>query len=508
MTPPRATRPARSLPLGARLALSYLAVILTGMAVAAPLAWLAVARLYLDSQRANLLAQAQLIAAALEAGPLSTSTAPLPYSQLANISPGIHTRVIDPRGAVVIGLSGTGASAPPGALALPQLAQNAAGNVTPEELLSRPEIALARRGQPASDVRRVAAAGGRMVLYAAAPVVSPDGSVGQIVYLAMPQPAIRWSALPAGLRGQLVGALLGAAVISTVAGLLLARRISRPLGALAAAAQRVAGGDLHQTVPIDPAIRELSLLGRAFNTMTGSLRQADQVKNAFLADVTHELRTPLTVIKGTIETLQDGAIDDLPAREAFLEAMGRETDRLIRLVNDLLVLARADAGALNLQLHPVELGELARQRCANLQRLADQRQVRLEVVDLIERGGQAGGAVLGDADRLAQVLDNLLDNALRYSPANSLVQVRVEREGDEVRCQVIDCGPGIPASQLNLIFERFYRVDPARGRNQGGSGLGLAIVRSLVCAHGGRVEASSAPGQGATLTFWLPVARR
>jgi two-component system sensor histidine kinase VicK len=238
--------------------------------------------------------------------------------------------------------------------------------------------------------------------------------------------------------------------------------------------------------------------------MTGSLRQADQVKTAFISDVSHELRTPLTVIKGTIETLQDGALDDLAARDSFLSSMNQETERLIRLVNDLLVLTRADAGALNLQLRPVDLAELARSRCERLARLASQRQVQLSTV--IDPGSTGQGACLvrADADRIAQVLDNLLDNAIRYSPPGSEVKVMLSREASQVACRVVDAGQGIPADRLPFIFERFYRADPARGRGQGGSGLGLAIVFSLVQAHGGRVAAHSIEGQGTTITFWLP----
>ena len=163
------------------------------------------------------------------------------------------------------------------------------------------------------------------------------------------------------------------------------------------------------------------MLGQAFNTMTTSLRQSDQAKTAFISDVSHELRTPLTVIKGTIETLEDGAMDDLTARGPFLASMSRETERLIRLVNDLLVLTRADAGALNLQLHPIDLGELARTRCEHLARAASQRQVHLQVVTSSSPYGPPAYVVMADADRLAQVLDNLLDNAIRYAPPGSEV---------------------------------------------------------------------------------------
>jgi signal transduction histidine kinase len=487
--------------LGTRLALSYLAVILVGMGIIAPLAWLAVENLYLNTQSASLIAQAQLVASALRSE-TPASAQPVPYSQMSNTLPGIHTRIIDAEGAVVIDMAAIPAQFSSTSLvSLPQLAQNASGVVTADELLNRPEIAQARSGQPATAIRRIEAAGGQRVLYAAAPVLSNSGEVLQIVYLATPLPDTQLTALPEPVRWQFGAVLLAAILLATVTGLLLARRISRPLGRLIIAARAVAAGDLTQNVPEDPAIAELAVLGRAFNTMTASLRQSDQAKTAFISDVNHELRTPLTVLKGTIETLQDGALDDLSARGPFLDSMSRETERLIRLVNDLLILTRADAGALNLQLRPIDLAELARARCEHFALAAAQRQVRLRV----ETGPQSS-MVAADSDRIAQVLDNLLDNALRYAPPTSEVTVTLAREANQVVCWVSDQGIGIPAKHLPLIFERFYRVDPARGRAQGGSGLGLSIVRGLVMAHGGRVSASSVEGQGTTLTFWLPSA--
>jgi signal transduction histidine kinase len=493
------------------LGLSYLGVILIGMGIAAPLAWLAVEGMYLNTQSANLLAQAQLVASTLrtEASPSATT---IPYSQLSNTLPGIHTRVIDAQGAVVIDLSQSEDLSTPTGLLLPLLAQNAAGQVSPEELMSRSEISQARLGQPATAIRRVEAAGGKRVLYAAVPVVSSDRQVAQIVYLAMPLPDTQWAALPVTVRWQLVGVLLAAILVASAAGLLLARRISHPLGELAGAAHTVAAGDLGQSVPEDPSITELAVLSQAFNSMTASLRQADQAKTAFISDVSHELRTPLTVIKGTIETLQDGALDDLEMRGPFLASMSRETERLIRLVNDLLVLTRADASALNLQLCPIDLEELARLRCSYFENVASQRQVRLLVATSPQANDGGAGHVLADADRIARVLDNLLDNALRYAPPGSQVSVTITRKTDQVACSVADAGPGIPARHLPFIFERFYRADTAREREtsavyrngEGGSGLGLAIVRSLVQAHGGGVAASSIEGQGTTITFWLP----
>jgi signal transduction histidine kinase len=332
-------------------------------------------------------------------------------------------------------------------------------------------------------------------MYAAAPVYADNGNISGIVYLATPLPRTR---LPANLLWQLAGAVVVAALLAGATGRLLSRRIARPLEALARAADAVADGDLSQQVPADKDIRELHSLGEGFNNMTASLRRSEEAKNAFVADVTHELRTPLTVINGTIETLEDGAIDDHEGRGPLLKSMQAETKRLIRLVNDLLVLTRADAGALNLKLESIDLGELVRVRCDSLSTLAAPRRVKITA----DIGEQA--EVWGDADRLTQVLDNLLDNAIRHAPEGSSVTVMIQREGAKICCAVHNQGAGIPSQQLPLIFERFYRVDTSRNRHSGGSGLGLAIVRSLVLAQGGHITADSLEGQGTTITFWLP----
>ena len=474
-----------------RLSLNFLLVLLLGMGLAAALAWAAVGSLYLETQRQNLLAQASLTAEALQDAPLPNLPSQ-PYSQTSNAQPGIHTRLIGGQGAVIVSLPLPAGETP---VQVP-FAENA-GSVTPAELLQRPEIQQALQGQPATAIRRVASAGNRGVLYAAAPVLAADGSVEGLIYLATPLPP---GGLPASLLLQLAAAALVAVLLAAAAGTLLSRRISRPVEAVARAAEAVASGNLDQQVPAGSSIRELDSLGQTFNAMTTSLRQSEQARNAFIADVTHELRTPLTVIKGTIETLEDGALDDTEGRGPLLSSMQRETDRLIRLVNELLVLARADAGALKLDLQPLDLAELALSRCETLSPLARGRGVDL----CVEAGEQP--KVRGDADRLAQVLSNLLDNAIRHAPEGSAVTVSIQKEADEVRCAVNDRGQGIPAEHLPLIFERFYRVDTSRNRQTGGTGLGLAIVRALVLAQGGRVNAESFEGEGTTVTFWLPFA--
>ena len=476
-----------------RLTLSFVAVLLLGMALAAALAWLAVERQYLDAQRENLLAQARITASALQGAELPLEAAE-PYLQTSNIAPGIHTRLIGEGGAVVLGLPRLSGDAP---VEVPTAEE--AGAVSPAELLQRPEIRQAMQGLPGATVRRVAAAGNRRVLYAAAPVLSADGSLAGIAYLATPLPK---TGLPFPLVLQLAGSGALALLLAGVAATFVAGRIARPLEELANAADAVSAGDLGQHVPAETDVTELRRVGESFNAMTASLRRSDQAKMAFLADVTHELRSPLTVIKGTIETLEDGALDDLAGRGPLLTSMQRETDRLIRMVNDLLVLTRADAGALRLDQQLLDLGELARARCEHLAPLAALRRVHLQ-----SRTGNPGAlCTRGDPDRLAQVCDNLLDNAIRYAPEGSVVTVDVRGAGDRVACAVSDCGPGISAQHLPLIFERFYRADASRDRHQGGAGLGLAIARALVQAHGGSIDGQSVEGQGTTITFWLPAA--
>lgn len=472
-----------------RLTLNYLIVLVIGMTLAGMLAWLAVERLYVNTQRDNLLAQARLMATALQGNALPTQPAE-PYSQLSNIAPGIHTRLLSEGGAVIVGL--------PLAQEFTQgpAAENYA-SIPTVDLVRRPEIDSALKGTPATAIRRVL--GSQRVLYAAAPVYAENGAVSGIVYIATPLPA---AGLPTTIILQLLGAIVFAVVLAIFFGGLLARKIARPLEGLAHAATSISAGNLHQRVETNGEISELQRLSQAFNDMTENLRQSDAAKKAFIADVTHELRTPLTVIKGTIETLEDGALDDIEGRGPLLAAMQRETERLIRLVNELLVLTRADAGALQINTQPLDLVELVKSRCIVFSRWAARKNVSVGVRELTPQPSK----VLADIDRTSQVIDNLLDNAIRYSPDQSTITVTVEQKNDSVECSVSDQGTGIAAEHIPFLFERFYRVDTSRSRNSndGGTGLGLAIAKALVEAQSGNVRAESIEGKGTTISFWLP----
>jgi len=481
-------------PIRLRLSFSHLLVLLIGMVLAGILVWFAVEEIYLISQKENLLAQARLTAAALEGSP-ATLFSPDSYSQTTNVSPGIHTRLLDEGGAVVIGVP-----FPEGEDPVQVPPSEDPGYVKAEELILRPEIQSALAGDPETAIRDIEALDGRRVLYAAAPIFGEGGEVINLVYLATPLPD---RGLPGNLSLLLIGAVLLAGLFASIAGILLARGIARPLEELDQAAAAVSGGDLSQQVPADENIRELESLGQTFNEMTESLRESDQAKNAFIADVTHELRTPLTVIKGTVETLEDGAVDDLSGRGKLLHSMNLETNRLIKLVNDLLVLTRSDAGALSLDIQSFDLFELVQTRCNIMEPLAIQRGVQLKQ----EISTDLQALVMGDPNRTSQVLDNLLNNAICYAPQSTNIMIVLENQGSQIQCSVTDQGPGISREHLPLIFERFYRVEKSRDRESGGSGLGLAIARSLIEAQGGSIQAQSIIGEGTTITFQLPAAK-
>jgi signal transduction histidine kinase len=367
------------------------------------------------------------------------------------------------------------------------------GGAQGTDLSHDPLVVQALAGQYAS---RAEPSGQAPTMYLALPVMVDDQLVGAL-YLG--QPLGDALAVVHDLRFLWLTSTVAALLLSGVVGLLLSGAITRPLRRLTIAAGAVARGDLDQQVPVRSR-DEVGHLSRAFNEMTVRLQAARQMQVDFVANVSHELRTPLTAIKGTVETLRDGAVDDPRVRDRFLSTVENETDRMIRLVNDLLTLSRADSEALNLHRERHSVARLARAVVARYLARAEARDLvlRLEV-------GSGDAVALVDPDRIEQVLVNLLDNALKYSRRDGTVTVTVDgvQEG-EVRVQVQDEGIGIPAADLPRIGERFYRAEKARSRAGGGSGLGLAIARALIEAHGGRLWLASQEGRGTTVTLTLP----
>jgi signal transduction histidine kinase len=606
-----------------RLIASYLLVVLLAMGVAAGLAWAALDSAFLSVLRENLLAQAQRVAQVVEAGGADdialagiiggeSSAVEYEYSQSANTMAGYHTRVVDEEGVVILDLATADTVAQEEAPAASSLdrygrlltnldigTEDASSQRVAIPLSERSEIQSALAGRPATAVRAYSWAPDRRVLYAAYPVRSSEDRVVSVVYVASPLPRFSLTLLPTTFGPQVLGGVALAILLSGLAGLLLARGLTRPLRRLTDEASRLARGEPAATIP-PASTTELDRLGAAFNTMNTNLaaayesltaqtrqreailhgladavlatngsgeiilaneaasvlldatpqpvgeairrtledgepqaveiaaqaqvfdllttplrdkdgevngavavghdvtayRQLDRLRTNFVSDVSHELRTPLTAIKGFIETLQDGAIDDPAVRDRFLNTIAIETDRLTRLTDDLLLLTRADAGRLDLHLALIDLVNCVQRAVDQLDGHA--REKRIVVATELPDGSVS---VQADADRIHQVLVNLLDNAIKFTAPGGRVVVSV----DDQKVTVADTGSGIPADELPHVFERFYRGDRSRAR-QGtdGSGLGLAIAKAIVEAHGGQISVTSAPGKGATFRFTLP----
>ena len=271
-------------------------------------------------------------------------------------------------------------------------------------------------------------------------------------------------------------------------GMLLARRIARPIERLADAAQRTAEGDLRATAPVEgPA--EVRALANAFNVMVDRLAEQDAVRREFVVNASHELRTPLTNLQGYLEALRDGV---LPPDPATFDSLREEVDRLTRLASSLDALAGADDG--RPMPEDLDLGALVR----NGLDLAAPAFTRGSIA--VRPSIEHGLVVHARADELAQVIANLLQNAVRYTPAGGDVRVSVAREDGHAQVRVANSGSEIPAEDLPRVWERFFRVERSRDRSSGGAGIGLAIVKRLVEEAGGRVGASSEAG---VTTFWF-----
>ncbi len=291
-----------------------------------------------------------------------------------------------------------------------------------------------------------------------------------------------------------IGALAALTVASVIGGLLF-RSITAPLRQLTSASQAIAQGDLSARA----AVRgedEVAQLAEAFNSMTRSLARMEKARRNQTADIAHELRTPLTVLQGTLEAMLDGvyAVD-----QQNLEAALAQTRTLSRLIEDLRILALADAGKLHLAKDAVDLVVFLEESVEAYRASAREKGIALA----LEMSADLP-TVLADPDRLAQVMGNLLTNSLQYVPAGGHVTVAAEMIEQEVVVTVEDDGPGIPPEDSSHIFERFWRADVARQRASGGSGLGLSIAAQIVEAHGGRIWAQETPGGGLTVRFSLP----
>ncbi len=294
----------------------------------------------------------------------------------------------------------------------------------------------------------------------------------------------------------LMGAFL-AVIVAFLITLFLSRRILSPIKELRSAAQRLGKGDFSQRVDISDR-SEIGELASTFNSMADNLQRDEQLRQHMVSDIAHELRSPLTNVRGYLEAINDGVMQ--PDKET-ITSIYSETVLLSRLINDLQELSLAEAGELKLTLQPEDVAELVRLSVTAVQAKASEKDIDLshDIPSDLPR-------VNIDFLRIKQVLLNLLENALAHTPAGGRINIAAKSDHEFIEVSVSDSGEGIPADEINNIFERFHRVDKSRSRSTGGSGLGLTISKYIIEEHKGKIWARSESGKGSCFTFTLPIA--
>ena len=299
-------------------------------------------------------------------------------------------------------------------------------------------------------------------------------------------------------RAALIAGLI-AGGLSLLLALLLAYQLLRPVRALTNAAGSLACGELSQRVQVS-GNDELAKLGQAFNHMAASLEEVETSRRAMTADIAHELRTPLSVQRAQLEALQDGIY---PLNPENLSPILEQNQLLTRLVDDLRTLALADAGQIKLEFIPTDFHNLVKRTMESFLPQAATRGIEIHLSAPDHRESLASIEI--DPQRVEQILSNLLTNALRYTPDGGSIDLKIDLDSTYLNLAVHDNGPGIPSKALPLVFERFYRADQSRSREEGGSGLGLSIAHKLAQAHEGSLTAANHPQGGAIFTLRLPM---
>ena len=289
---------------------------------------------------------------------------------------------------------------------------------------------------------------------------------------------------------------LTAIALALLLAIILSRTLTRPIRELTSATQIVAAGQLAHQVPVRSR-DELGQLATSFNTMSADLIRSLNLRRQMTADIAHELRTPISIILGHAEAVHDGV---LPASTETFEIIREEAERLEHLVEDLRTLSMADAGELKLVIRPYSPQKLL----LDVQKIYNH-QAKQKNITLIASAAADLPDIEMDPQRIKEVFSNILDNALRYTPENGQIILSAEVVDNSIEMMVKDSGPGVAGVELDKIFERFYRTETSRTRDEGGSGLGFAIAKSIVEKHNGRIWAESQPGQGLTVIIRIPI---
>jgi signal transduction histidine kinase len=335
-------------------------------------------------------------------------------------------------------------------------------------------------------------------LYVAHPLSS--GQDDLMVMVPRPRLTLR-TILQDNIISPFIRAGLVALVFAFIIGLVMAAWISNPLREMTQATRGVANG-IYRPMPVKGP-KEVKQLAGAFNEMTRRVQESQQSQRDFLANATHELKTPLTSIQGFAQAIMDGTVSAPEALHQAANIIFNEADRMHHMVMDLLSLARLEAGTAELQKDPVDLGQLLHGVAGRFAIQAQQANVRLQ------ENLAVSVVCTGDADRLSQVFTNLVDNAIKFTPAGGVVTLSLDAKNGAAQVLVADSGIGIAPEDQRRIFERFFQADRSRHSSSGrGAGLGLAIARQVVMAHGGQIQVYSTPGKGSTFTVTLPLAAK
>jgi len=335
------------------------------------------------------------------------------------------------------------------------------------------------------------------VIRAAAPVLDRGKFIGAVILYT---PVVGINDTFNKMRDIYIGAAVLGIIFSVTLGLLLSRYITKPLQVVTQAAHGIAEGNFADRVTVHSQ-DELGQLGETFNYMAQRLAEYEQMRRDFVANVSHELRSPLTSIRGFIDALSEGKGKDEQEKSKYLAILQKETYRISKLVNELLEISGFDAQKVIFNMEPFPIDIVINRAIASLKPQLDEK--NLTVRTTIPKDLPLCN---GDEDRIEQVVHNLLENAIRYSPQGSKILISARLLVDELLVEIADNGPGIPREEHSRVWERFYRVDKARSRDKGGTGLGLAIVQEIINKHGGQVSVDSEPGEGAVFGFTLPVA--
>jgi two-component system, OmpR family, sensor kinase len=472
--------------LRTRLLLALLGVVAVGMLVAGAITWTSLRSFLMERVDQQLRAARVPVTMTLSSG---TSTSQLPFGpggpDQTNLPPGTYGQLRDGSGAILNTISFTyGQSDQP----TPVLPDPLPGSGTQASGPGHEGTVFTVKSTDGPTT-------GFRVLVERVP------SLDRVLIVAIPLSETRQT-LGRLLRVE-VFVSLAVLVILAVAAWFIVKRDLRPLEDMAVTADAIAAGDLSKRVePAEPRT-EVGRLGLSLNTMLARIEEAfaeraatEEKLRRFLADASHELRTPLTSIRGYAEVFERGAKDDPEDLELAMRRIEEESKRMGVLVEELLVLARIGEGREPERL-PVDLTRVVDDAVSDARAAAPERAIELDATEGLE--------VIGDDAQLRQVVANLLGNALRHTPGDAAIRVRLAPDGDQAVLEVADDGPGLEPDIAAKVFEPFYRADASRARQTGGAGLGLAIVEAIVESHGGRVTVRTAPGAGATFTVRLPL---